>query len=96
MTGVELGMFLQKQVPRYQTGQTPQYGKILDPYLDEGNFVFEVKRQSPKPKRQAAPPAVATVKLGDLQEQADAAALPIIAMASTSTNKEGSTSVRVE
>ena len=35
-------MYLQKQVPRYQTGQTPQYGKILDPYLDEGNFVFEV------------------------------------------------------
>ncbi len=71
VTGVELGMFLQKQVPRYQTGQTPQYGKILDPYLDEGNFVFEVKRQSPKPKRQAAPPAVASVELGDLQEQAD-------------------------
>jgi hypothetical protein len=42
VTGVELGMYLQKQVPRYQTGQTPQYGKILDPYLDEGNFVFEV------------------------------------------------------
>ena len=71
VTGVELGMFLQKQVPRYQTGQTPQYGKILDPYLDEGNFVFEVKRQPPKPKRQAAPPAVASVELGDLQEQAD-------------------------
>ena len=42
VTGVELGMYLQKQVPRYQTGQTPQYGKILDPYLDEGNFVFKV------------------------------------------------------
>ncbi|MDA0857739.1 MAG: caspase family protein, partial [Proteobacteria bacterium] len=42
VTGVELGMYLQKQVPRYQTGQTPQYGKILDVYLDEGNFVFEV------------------------------------------------------
>jgi len=42
VTGVELGMYLQKQVPLYQTGQTPQYGKILDVYLDEGNFVFEV------------------------------------------------------
>ena len=50
VTGVELGMYLQKQVPQYQTGQTPQYGKILDPYLDEGNFVFEVKRQQPKPQ----------------------------------------------
>ena len=52
VTGVELGMYLQKQVPRYQTGQTPQYGKILDPYLDEGNFVFEVgnRRRPPTTK----------------------------------------------
>ena len=42
VTGVELGMYLQKRVPYYQSGQTPQYGKIRDPYLDEGNFVFEV------------------------------------------------------
>ena len=40
VTGVELGMYLQKQVPLYESGQTPQYGKIRDPYLDEGNFVF--------------------------------------------------------
>ena len=40
VTGVELGMYLQKRVPYYQSGQTPQYGKIRDPYLDEGNFVF--------------------------------------------------------
>ena len=52
VTGNELGMYLQKQVPRYQTGQTPQYGKILDPYLDEGNFVFEVgnRRRPPTTK----------------------------------------------
>ena len=42
VTGIELGMYLQKQMPYYETGQTPQYGKIRDPYLDEGNFVFEV------------------------------------------------------
>ena len=42
VTGVELGMYLQKVVPTYETGQTPQYGKIRDPYLDEGNFVFLV------------------------------------------------------
>ncbi|MDG2198661.1 MAG: hypothetical protein P8O70_17645, partial [SAR324 cluster bacterium] len=47
VTGVELGMYQQKQVPRYQTGQTPHYGKILDPYLDEGNFVFEVGNRRP-------------------------------------------------
>ena len=42
VTGVELGMYLQKEVPTYESGQTPQYGKIRDPYLDEGNFVFLV------------------------------------------------------
>ena len=45
VTGNELGMYLQKQVPYYETGQTPQYGKIRDPYLDEGNFVFEVRNR---------------------------------------------------
>ena len=42
VTGNELGMYLQKEVPKYESGQTPQYGKIRDPYLDEGNFVFLV------------------------------------------------------
>lgn len=28
----------------YGSGQTPQYGKIKDPYLDEGDFVFELKQ----------------------------------------------------
>ena len=73
VTGVELGMYLQKQVPRYQTGQTPQYGKILDPYLDEGNFVFEIQKQKPTPRVQAIPPAVTSVQLGDLQKKAKAA-----------------------
>ncbi len=45
VTGDELGRYLQKQVPYYETGQTPQYGKIRDPYLDEGNFVFEVENR---------------------------------------------------
>ncbi len=38
--GTELGMYLNQQVLDYQTGQTPQYGKIRDPNLDEGDFVF--------------------------------------------------------
>ena len=42
VTGVELGMYLQKEVPKYESGQTPQYGKIRDPFLDEGNFVFQI------------------------------------------------------
>jgi hypothetical protein len=48
VTGVELGMYLQKQVPHYESGQTPQYGKIRDPYLDQGNFVFQVGVNRPE------------------------------------------------
>jgi hypothetical protein len=28
----------------YNPAQTPQYGKILDVHLDDGDFVFEVLR----------------------------------------------------
>ncbi len=40
VTGTEMGMYLHKEVLRYDTGQHPQYGKIRDPDLDEGDFVF--------------------------------------------------------
>ncbi|MFQ5647317.1 MAG: SUMF1/EgtB/PvdO family nonheme iron enzyme [bacterium] len=41
MTGTELGQFLQKKVINYSKGsQHPQYGKIRNPYLDKGDFVF--------------------------------------------------------
>ncbi len=40
VTGTELGLYLQRQVANYDTGQTPQFGKIKDPLYDEGDFVF--------------------------------------------------------
>jgi len=40
ITGTELGMYLHNKVTDYESGQTPQYGKIRDPDLDEGDFVF--------------------------------------------------------
>ena len=43
VTGTELGMYLHRKVLSYNTGQTPQYGKIKDPDLDEGDFVFALK-----------------------------------------------------
>ena len=43
VTGTELGMYLHKKVLYYNPHQTPQYGKIQDPKLDEGDFVFSVK-----------------------------------------------------
>lgn len=43
VTGEELGYFLQDTVVNYSKGtQHPQYGKIRDPHLDKGDFVFKV------------------------------------------------------
>ena len=50
VTGTELGMYLQQQVPQFQTGQSPYYGKLPDPD-NEGNFVFEaISSNQPKLK----------------------------------------------
>ena len=44
MTGMELGEFLQKKVIIYTQGsQHPQYGKMRNPRLDKGDFVFPLK-----------------------------------------------------
>ena len=41
ITGSELGMYLDTTVVNYSNGsQHPQYGKIRDPALDKGDFVF--------------------------------------------------------
>ncbi len=46
ITGTEMGMYLHEKVLGYETGQTPQYGKIKDPDLDEGDFVFQLASSS--------------------------------------------------
>jgi formylglycine-generating enzyme required for sulfatase activity len=40
LTGEELGLYLKNKVPEYNPMQHPQYGKIRDPKLDKGDFVF--------------------------------------------------------
>ncbi len=41
VTGTELATYLQDQVTYYRgEAQTPQYGKIRDPRLDSGDFIF--------------------------------------------------------
>ncbi len=43
ITGSEMGEFLQEKVVNYSSGsQHPQYGKIRNPNLDKGDFVFRV------------------------------------------------------
>jgi hypothetical protein len=47
VTGTELGEFLQKNVVNYSNAsQHPQYGKIRNPRLDKGDFVFALKNES--------------------------------------------------
>ena len=40
LTGKELGAYMRNAVSKYNPGQSPQYGKIKDPSLDKGDFVF--------------------------------------------------------
>ena len=40
ITGEELGFYLKNRVPMYNPAQHPQYGKIRNPKLDKGDFVF--------------------------------------------------------
>ena len=40
LTGVELGDYLYRTVPKFSKGQHPQHGKIHDQQLNTGDFVF--------------------------------------------------------
>jgi hypothetical protein len=49
ITGSELGMFLAEKVVNYTRGkQHPQYGKINNPDLDRGDFIFAPPGAAPK------------------------------------------------
>ncbi len=61
VTASELGMFLEDKVTNYSNGtQTPQYGKIRDPNLDKGDFVFALAKSETRTDTSpaAAPGAV--------------------------------------
>ncbi|MFN9623312.1 MAG: caspase domain-containing protein [Cyanobacteriota bacterium] len=49
VTGSELGGYLPEAMASYTTSQNPQYGKIRDPRLDEGDLVFQNPSPSPLP-----------------------------------------------
>ena len=49
ITGAELGLYLKNEVPKYNPAQNPQYGKINNPKLDRGDFVFVLPREEPPP-----------------------------------------------
>jgi len=59
VTGTELGEFLEEKVVVYsREAQHPQYGKIRDPSLDKGDFVFKLKTTPAVTKPVITTPAV--------------------------------------
>ena len=71
ITGEELGFYLKNQVPVYNPAQHPQYGKIRNPKLDKGDFVFVL----PKAEAWTPPPTdlstVATLTVTSTPSGAD-------------------------
>jgi len=79
VTAIELGEFLQKTVINYSKGsQHPQYGKIRNPNLDKGDFVFAlpgVEKMTPPNvaviPNVNAPPETSGLQLDTLIQQAE-------------------------
>jgi hypothetical protein len=69
VTGAELGEFLQNKVVNYSRGsQHPQYGKIRDPHLDKGDFVFLLPKAT-SPRQPAAVSAPSPALAGDPEKE---------------------------
>ncbi len=74
ITGSELGMYLADKVVNYtHRQQHPQYGKINNPELDQGDFVFALKRS--EPKKIVAPAKAPPVMQASAKPQVDMDAL---------------------
>jgi len=73
VTGTELGEFLQTTVVNYSyNAQHPQYGKIRNPHLDKGDFVFIIPLDEQKEdvsSTQVEEPPEVTFSFEDLEVQ---------------------------
>ena len=71
ITGEELGYYLKHQVPVYNPTQHPQYGRIRNPKLDKGDFVFVLPKEKvwiPPPEEH---PTIATLTVTSTPSGAD-------------------------
>jgi hypothetical protein len=73
ITGSELGSFLEDKVTNYsRQTQIPQYGKIRDPALDKGDFVFVLAKLEPRPEPaqiEPAAPQISRMSLDGIKKQ---------------------------
>ncbi len=92
VTGQELGSYLQERVVNYSDGaQNPQFGKIRNPELDKGDFVFALgKTAAPAP----APP-VTTAKSPDSPGSLSITSKPEGAAVYVDGLREGTTPVTI-
>jgi formylglycine-generating enzyme required for sulfatase activity len=67
VTGAEIGLYIRQTMPRYDPTLTPQYGKIRDPSLDEGDFVFQLTALPPPPLPAITPPSEPPVSVAEVQ-----------------------------
>jgi hypothetical protein len=71
ITGSELGDYLPQTLSAYSKDQNPQYGKIRDPRLDEGDIVFRsfTPPALPLPVKRKPNPPDETVRIAPLPPQ---------------------------
>ncbi len=72
LTGVELGDYLYRTVPKFSQGQHPQHGKIHDQQLNTGDFVFVLaqNRQDDKGDNGTELDTIATLNITSMPEGA--------------------------
>jgi len=70
ITGTALGEYLQDSVVNYSRGaQHPQYGKIRNPNLDKGDFVFQLAKAVREPEISISAPSTSGFSMDDLETQ---------------------------
>lgn len=84
VTGTELGVFLEDRVTEFtRRTQTPLWGKILDPVLNKGDFIFSLR----KPGEAPAPP-VSPLEMAELSRMVNAGELNYWVRIANSTDPE--------
>ena len=70
LTGIELADYLYKTVPALPEGQHPQHGKILDPQLNKGDFVFVLPENRHRERSAVELETTATLRITSVPEGA--------------------------
>ena len=61
----ELGLFMTSEITNYSNGgQTPRNGKLNDPDLDQGDFIFQIVARPPEQSERPKPPAASNSASG--------------------------------